>query len=254
MELKGIILTVSLLCNVWFILLLLQEQIKETKLVRFLCGISELWKSMAGNPPSPQKEETGISKEIPDVIGKSKFKMHPPGPTAATPVPKDSTSEKGDAISENDTTFDVGNQEKGNQSAQVAFKASSSSVPTEKLDETFSSLTPDELGYSEEEPEEEYKPHASGCSFDEIADAVQTIKKDEPTQQELTKAGEVMTELDGTELFEKITSIMTDEVLAERLASAITAYVDSIGNAVKQARKPFVIPDKLEDFNIRDYV
>lgn len=270
MELKGIILTVSLLCNVWFILLLLQEQIKETKLVRFLCGISELWKSMAGNPASPQKEETGISKEIPDVIGKSKFKMQPPGPTddkpraksssleycrgakeegrrptAATPVPKDSTSEKGDAISENDTTFEVGNQEKGNQSAQV---------PAEKLDETFSSLTPDELGYSEEEPEEEYKPHASGCSFDEIADAVQTIKKDEPTQQELTKAGEVMTELDGTELFEKITSIMTDEVLAERLASAITAYVDSIGNAVKQARKPFVIPDKLEDFNIRDYV
>ena len=72
MELKGIILTVSLLCNVWFILLLLHEQIKETRLVRFLCGISELWKSMAGNPASPQKEETGISKEMPDVIGKSK--------------------------------------------------------------------------------------------------------------------------------------------------------------------------------------
>ena len=100
MELKGIILTVSLLCNVWFILLLLQEQIKETKLVRFLCGISELWKSMAGNPPSPQKEETEISKEIPDVIGKSKFKMSVAKSTAATPVPKDSTSEKGDAISE----------------------------------------------------------------------------------------------------------------------------------------------------------
>ena len=245
MELKGIILTVSLLCNVWFILLLLQEQIKETKLVRFLCGISELWKSMAGTPPSLQTEETENRKEIPDIVGKSKFKISAAKTTFATPVPKDSTSEKGDAVLENDTTFDVGNQEKGNRSAQV---------PTEKLDETFSSLTPDELGYSEEEPEEEYKPHASGCSFDEIADAVQTIKKDEPTQQELTKAGEVMTELDGTELFEKITSIMTDEVLAERLASAITAYVDSIGNAVKQARKPFVIPDKLEDFNIRDYV
>ena len=92
MELKGIILTVSLLCNVWFILLLLQEQIKETKLVRFLCGISELWKSMAGNPPSPQKEETEISKEIPDVIGKSKFKMSVAKSTAATPVQTYSTS------------------------------------------------------------------------------------------------------------------------------------------------------------------
>ena len=94
MELKGIILTVSLLCNVWFILLLLQEQIKETKLVRFLCGISELWKSMAGNPPSPQKEETEISKEIPDVIGKSKFKMSVAKSTAATPVPKEMPYQK----------------------------------------------------------------------------------------------------------------------------------------------------------------
>lgn len=261
MELKGIILTVSLLCNVWFILLLLQEQIKETKLVRFLCGISELWKSMAGNPASPQKEETGISKEIPDVIGKSKFKMQPPGPTddkpraksssleycrgakeegrrptAATPVPKDSTSEKGDAISENDTTFEVGNQEKGNQSAQV---------PAEKLDETFSSLTPDELGYSEEEPEEEYKPHASGCSFDEIADAVQTIKKDEPTQQELTKAGEVFAELEDTELYEKLMAGSTE--VSIRIKGLMEIHL-------KKPKKDFVIPDKLEDFNIRDYV
>ena len=93
MELKGIILTVSLLCNVWFILLLLQEQIKETKLVRFLCGISELWKSMAGNPASPQKEETGISKEMPDVIGKSKFKMQPPRSTDDKPRAKSSSLE-----------------------------------------------------------------------------------------------------------------------------------------------------------------
>mgnify|MGYP003462629773 CR=1 FL=1 len=244
MSITYILLSVSIVCNVWFVLLLLADRIADTKAARLLRGIADVWKSLhETSEERPTKSPSPVSDN--EIIGKSKFKMQPPRPTAATPVPKDSTSEKGDAISENDTTFDVGNQGKGNQSAQV---------PTEKLDETFSSLTPDELGYSEEEPEEEYKPHASGCSFDEIADAVQTIKKDEPTQQELTKAGEVMTELDGTELFEKITSIMTDEVLAERLASAITAYVDSIGNAVKQARKPFVIPDKLEDFNIRDYV
>lgn len=244
MSITYILLSVSIVCNVWFVLLLLADRIADTKAARLLRGIADVWKSLhETSEERPTKSPSPVSDN--EIIGKSKFKMQPPRPTAATPVPKDSTSEKGDAISENDTTFDVGNQEKGNQSAQV---------PAEKLDETFSSLTPDELGYSEEELEEEYKPHASGCSFDEIADAVQTIKKDEPTQQELTKAGEVMTELDGTELFEKITSIMTDEVLAERLASAITAYVDSIGNAVKQARKPFVIPDKLEDFNIRDYV
>ena len=244
MSITYILLSVSIVCNVWFVLLLLADRIADTKAARLLRGIADVWKSLHETAEErPTMSQSPVSDN--EIIGKSKFKMQPPRSTAATPVPKDSTSEKGDAISENDTTFDVGNQRKGNQSAQV---------PAEKLDETFSSLTPDELGYSEEELEEEYKPHASGCSFDEIADAVQTIKKDEPTQQELTKAGEVMTELDGTELFEKITSIMTDEVLAERLASAITAYVDSIGNAVKQARKPFVIPDKLEDFNIRDYV
>ena len=244
MSITYILLSVSIACNVWFVLLLLADRIADTKAARLLRGIADVWKSLHETAEErPTMSQSPVSDN--EIIGKSKFRMQSPRPTAATPVPKDSTSEKGDAISENDTTFDVGNQEKGNQSAQV---------PAEKLDETFSSLTPDELGYSEEELEEEYKPHASGCSFDEIADAVQTIKKDEPTQQELTKAGEVMTELDGTELFEKITSIMTDEVLAERLASAITAYVDSIGNAVKQARKPFVIPDKLEDFNIRDYV
>ena len=244
MSITYILLSVSIVCNVWFVLLLLADRIADTKAAKFLRGIADVWKSL--HEKAEEKPKVTLSPISADeIIGKSKFKMSTAKTAAATPVPKDSTSEKGDAISENDTTFDVGNQEKGNQSAQV---------PAEKLDETFSSLTPDELGYSEEELEEEYKPHASGCSFDEIADAVQTIKKDEPTQQELTKAGEVMTELDGTELFEKITSIMTDEVLAERLASAITAYVDSIGNAVKQARKPFVIPDKLEDFNIRDYV
>ena len=186
MELKGIILTVSLLCNVWFILLLLQEQIKETKLVRFLCGISELWKSMAGNPPSPQKEETEISKEIPDVIGKSKFKMSVAKSTAATPVPKDSTSEKGDAISENDTTFDVGNQEKGNQSAQV---------PAEKLDETFSSLTPDELGYSEEELEEEDNsipadPTVRNFSYTEVDDKIYYRENSRMTPVEVSATAE----------------------------------------------------------------
>ena len=35
----------------------------------------------------------------------------------------------------------------------------------EKFDESFSCLTPDELGYYEEVLEEDYYPHASGCIF-----------------------------------------------------------------------------------------
>ena len=239
MELKGIILTVSLLCNVWFILLLLQEQIKETKLVRFLCGISELWKSMAGNPPSPQKEETEISKEIPDVIGKSKFKMQPPRPTAATPVPKDSTPEKGVEMSENDITFESENEDSEQET-------DSARIPDEKLDEAFKSLSPDELGYSDDEPEEESdRPRASGFSFDEIGEAVHIATKKNPSGKEQQKAREVFAELEDTELYEKLMARSTEVSIRIKGLMEIR---------LKKPKKDFVIPDKLEDFNIRDYV
>ena len=239
MELKGIILTVSLLCNVWFILLLLQEQIKETKLVRFLCGISELWKSMAGNPPSPQKEETEISKEIPDVIGKSKFKMSVAKSTAATPVPKDSTSEKGVEMSENDITFESENKDSEQET-------NSARIPDEKLDEAFKSLSPDELGYSDDEPEEENdRPRASGFSFDEIGEAVHIATKKNPSGKEQQKAREVFAELEDTELYEKLMAGSTE--ISIRIKGLMEIRL-------KKPKKDFVIPDKLEDFNIRDYV
>ena len=46
-------------------------------------------------------------------------------------------------------------------------------VPEEKLDETFTSIPPAELGYGDDEPEEDASdtPRASGSSFDEIDDA-----------------------------------------------------------------------------------
>lgn len=239
MGLKGIILTVSLLCNVWFILLLLQEQIKETKLVRFLCGISELWKSMAGNPPSPQKEETEISKEIPDVIGKSKFKMSVAKSTAATPVPKDSTSEKGVEMSENDITFESENKDSEQET-------DSARIPDEKLDKAFKSLSPDELGYSDDEPEEESeRPRASGFSFDEIREAVHIATKKNPSGKEQQKAREVFAELEDTELYEKLMAGSTEVSIRIKGLMEIR---------LKKPKKDFVIPDKLEDFNIRDYV
>ena len=51
-------------------------------------------------------------------------------------------------------------------------------VPEEKLDETFTSIPPEELGYGDDEPEEDASdtPRASGSSFDEIDDACKTAK------------------------------------------------------------------------------
>ena len=68
-------------------------------------------------------------------------------------------------------------------------------------------------------------------------------------------AGKVMTELDGTELYTRITERLTDEAMIDRLAKAMAVFVDTVNMTVtRQKEKVFVIPDNIEDFDIRDYV
>ena len=85
--------------------------------------------------------------------------------------------------------------------------------------------------------------------------AVRTIRKDSPSGEEMRHAGKVMTELDGTELYTRITDRLTDEAMSDRLAKAMAVFVDTVNMTVtRQKEKVFVIPDNIEDFDIRDYV
>ena len=244
-----VFLAVSVACNVWFLFMLLSDRIMETKFVRFMKGISGLWQSLGAKEG---KTETA-SVEIPagggtDIIGKSKFKMAPPRTTAAIPAQEAATSEKGIELSEEEATFDDGNTEIASRPAQV---------PEEKLDETFTSMSPSELEYGEDEPDDDEpdKGQASGSSFEDIDMAVRTIRKDTPSDEEMRHAGKVMTELDGTELFSRITESLTDEAMSGRLAKAMAVFVDTVNMTVtRQKDKVFVIPDKIEEFDIRDYV
>ena len=94
MSITYILLSVSIVCNVWFILLLLADRIADTKAARLLRGIADVWKSLHETAEErPTKSPSPVSDN--EIIGKSKFKMQPPRPTAATPVPNDSTPEKG---------------------------------------------------------------------------------------------------------------------------------------------------------------
>ena len=130
-------------------------------------------------------------------------------------------------------------------------------VPEDKLDETFTSIPPSELEYGEDEPEDEEpdKKQASGSSFEDIDMAVRTIRKESPSDEEMRHAGKVMTELDGTELYTRITERLTDEAMSDRLAKAMAVFVDTVNMTVtRQKEKVFVIPDNIEDFDIRDYV
>ena len=238
MSITYILLSVSIACNVWFVLLLLADRIADTKAARLLRGIADVWKSLHETVEErPTKSPSPVSDN--EIIGKSKFKMQPSKTTAATPVPKDSTPEKGVEMSEDDITFE--GEKKGRER-----ETDSARIPDEKLDEAFTNLSPDELGYSDDEPEEESdRPRASGFSFDEIGEAVHIATKKNPSGKEQQKAREVFAELEDTELYEKLMAGSTE--VSIRIKGLMEIHL-------KKPKKDFVIPDKLEDFNIRDYV
>ena len=231
-------LIVSVACNVWFLFLLFYDRIMDTKLIRFFRHIAGLWRSLDSTVA-----EQGKDKEIPhadtsDIIGKSRFKMASTRTTAAILAQEAATSEKGIELTEEEATFDDGNTETMSRPAQV---------PEDKLDETFTSLTPSELEFGEDEPEEETPdaPRASGSSFDEIDDAVRTAKNPEATTTERERAAKVFTDMEGTELYEKL---MTG---SSEMSIRIKGLIEI---RLKKPKKDFVVPDNIEDFDIRNYV
>ena len=238
MSMTMILLTVSVGCNLWFLFLLLYDRIMETKLVRFLRGIAGLWRSLGGTTVKQETVRETPAAEKPDIIGKSRFRMASTRTTAAIPAQEAATSEKGIGLAEEDATFDDGNAEAVYRPAQV---------PEEKLDETFTSMQPSELEFGEDEPEENGPdlPRASGNSFDEIDDAVKTAKNPQATTAEQDRAAKVFTDMEGTELYEKLMAGSTE--LSIRIKGLIEVRL-------KKPDKEFTVPDNIEDFDIRKYV
>ena len=234
-----ILLTVSVGCNLWFLFLLLYDRIMETRLVRFLRSIAGLWRSLGGTAAKPETARVTPPAETPaDIIGKSRFRMASTRTTAAIPTQEAATSEKGIGLAEEDATFDDGNAEAVYRPAQV---------PEEKLDETFTSMQPSELEFGEDEPEENGPdlPRASGNSFDEIDDAVKTAKNPQATTAEQDRAAKVFTDMEGTELYEKLMAGSTE--LSIRIKGLIEIRL-------KKPDKEFTVPDNIEEFDIRKYV
>ena len=233
-----ILLTVSVGCNLWFLFLLLYDRIMEAKLVRFLRGIAGLWRSLGGTTVKQETVRETPPAEKPDIIGKSRFRMASTRTTAAIPAQEAATSEKGIGLAEEDATFDDGNAEAVYRPAQV---------PEEKLNETFTSMQPSELEFGEDEPEENGPdlPRASGNSFDEIDDAVKTAKNPQATTAEQDRAAKVFTDMEGTELYEKLMAGSTE--LSIRIKGLIEIRL-------KKPDKEFTVPDNIEEFDIRKYV
>ena len=85
----------------------------------------------------------------------------------------------------------------------------------------------------------------SGSSFDEIDDAVRTAKNPEATTTERERAAKVFTDMEGTELYEKL---MTG---SSEMSIRIKGLIEI---RLKKPKKDFVVPDNIEDFDIRNYV
>ena len=239
MNMTMILLTVSVGCNLWFLFLLLYDRIMETRLVRFLRSIAGLWRSLGGTAAKPETARVTPPAETPaDIIGKSRFRMASTRTTAAIPTQEAATSEKGIELTEEEATFDDGNTETVSRPAQV---------PEEKLDETFTSIPPSELEFGEDEPEDGTPdtPRATGSSFDEIDDAVRAAKNPEATTAERERAAKVFSDMEGTELYEKLMSGSTE--LSIRIKGLIEVRL-------KKPKKEFTVPDNIDEFNIRDYV
>ena len=237
-SMTDILLTVSVGCNLWFLFLLLYDRIMETRLVRFLRSIAGVWRSLGGTAAKPEAVREIPPADTPDIIGKSRFRMASTRTTAAIPTQEAATSEKGIELSEEEATFDDGNTETASRPAQV---------PEEKLDETFTSIPPEELGYGEDEPDEDASdtPRASGSSFDEIDDACKTAKNPDATQAQREKAAKVFTDMEGTELYEKMMEGSSE--IGIRIKGLIEIRL-------KKSEKEFVVPDNIEEFDFRNYV
>ena len=101
--------------------------------------------------------------------------------------------------------------------------------------------------FGEDEPEDGTPdtPRATGSSFDEIDDAVRAAKNPEATTAERERAAKVFSDMEGTELYEKLMSGSTE--LSIRIKGLIEVRL-------KKPKKEFTVPDNIDEFNIRDYV
>ena len=237
-SMTDILLAVSVGCNLWFLFLLLYERIMDTRIVRFFKGIVGLWRSLGGGWAKRIGGHQEVPAEKAGNIGNRRFRMGSTPTTAAPTPPEAAHLIKRHSTSEDEADFDDGKTGNASRPAQV---------PEEKLDETFTSIPPEELGYGDDEPEEDASdtPRASGSSFDEIDDACKTAKNPDATQAERAKAAKGVTDMEGTELYEKMMEGSSE--IGIRIKGLIEIRL-------KKSEKEFVVPDNIEEFDIRNYV
>ena len=90
-------------------------------------------------------------------------------------------------------------------------------------------------------------PAARGTSFEDIDRAVKSVRKPEADEAEQLHAGKTFKDIAETELFQKLTDSFAG--ISDRVNEVIDLYTARAAEA-----KPLVLPARIEDFDIRDFV
>lgn len=206
---------------------------------------------------TPEADEPNWGKneeEAMDIVGKSLFKMMEKEPIAATLLPQAATSQDCEEVEPEQVTF-----------ADETGEPPSARLPEEKLDEVFTTIRISDIpvAYGEEEPEEEVPTsYATGISFEEIDAAVRTAKNPAATDHERLHAGNVFSQLEGNELFDRLSKASSTigskimELMDYHFSLPDISRDGEEGEVVVQLQNidGVVVPDSIDEFDIRRFV
>lgn len=242
---ETVLIVLLMLFNVWTVFYMMNER------------------KMTGDSGSKKPPEPENGRTLPDIMGKSKFRMPERRRTEKDiPVPEAATSAETEAVDEKDVTF--ADEMKSANNRQPKIVGMSRQVPDDKLDETFTDYRVSDLSEYDDDEGFDGTPHqAGGHSFEDIDRAVLTVKKPKAADSELDRAGKVFIDMEGNELFDKLTRSegmyakvreVMDRCLDKKAKDGTDkdrnrpASVDDVSNYMPG------VPDDIADFDFRDYV
>lgn len=238
----------------------------ETLLVCLLAGygvwlaVYLWWERRQREHPASQPDVTSLEREddVPDIVGKSSFKMRATTPIAAKPTPQAATESKTASATEKAPTFAAGTDNR-----------TSARIPDEELDEAFEHLEIPDIPLEYEDEDDDYideevplgagRRYASGASFEELDAAMKTARDPSADDSERRQAGRLFGQMQGTEFFDRLVSGSAD--IAEKITGLMDYYLSppfpTAGNTeAAAAALPIATdaPDGLAGFDIRDFV
>lgn len=205
-------------------------------------------------PEVAERPSAKLPRQDDGIVGRSLFKMEVKTPQATIPEPQAAKPDEGEDITDIAVTFADGKD-----------GAPPARLPDDKLDEAFTDIritdVPVKYAEGEEEKQRTGRQYATGASFEEIGEAVKIADNPAATAEERKRAGQVFSEMEGNELFNKM--IASNAQRAKRITGLmdeisnkpISGEGEAVGVSVHPRNKTGVeIPADISRFDIRDFV